>query len=80
VAVAVDDEWQGGSIGRRLVAELLSEHARAEGIERLLAHVAPDNRLVVDWAARAGVIEASDRDAIVFSVALDRLAESRRAA
>jgi len=80
VAIAVDDDWQGVGIGRRLVAEL-SERARAEGTTRLLAYVAPDNRRVVDWVRRAGgVIEASDHDAILFSVALDRRAERRRAA
>ena len=51
----------------------LSERARAEGITRLLAHVAPDNRRVIDWVTRAGgVIEDSDHDAIRFSVTLDR--------
>jgi GNAT superfamily N-acetyltransferase len=80
VAVTVADDWQGLGIGRRLMAEL-SERARAEGIARLLAYVAPDNRLVVDWVTRAGgVIEAADRDAILFSVTLERRAESRRAA
>jgi ribosomal protein S18 acetylase RimI-like enzyme len=79
VAVAVDDDWQNLGIGRRLVAEL-SERARAEGITQLLAHVAPDNRRVIDWVTRAGgIIEDSDRDAIRFSVALDR-ADVRRAA
>jgi GNAT superfamily N-acetyltransferase len=80
VAVVVDDDWQGLGIGRRLVAGLIGR-ARAEGIARLIAHVATDNRRVVDWVARAGgVAEASDGDTILFGVALDRGAELRTAA
>jgi GNAT superfamily N-acetyltransferase len=68
VAVAVDDEWQGRGIGRRLMRALV-DRARAEGVTRLLAYVGADNRPVLDWIARAGgVVEARDGDAIVFSI------------
>jgi GNAT superfamily N-acetyltransferase len=68
VAVAVDDEWQGRGIGRRLMRDLV-DRARAEGVTRLLAYVGADNRPVLDWIARAdGIAEARDGDAIVFSI------------
>jgi GNAT superfamily N-acetyltransferase len=66
--VAVDDDWQGRGIGRRLIREL-ADRARAEGVTRLLAYVGADNRPVLDWIARAGgVDETRDGDAIVFSI------------
>jgi GNAT superfamily N-acetyltransferase len=80
VAVAVDDEWQGRGIGRRLMRELV-DRARAEGVTRLLAYVGADNRPVLGWTARAGgVAEARDGDAIVFSIPVERPSEERRAA
>jgi GNAT superfamily N-acetyltransferase len=80
VAVAVDDEWQGRGIGRRLMRELV-ERARAEGVTRLLAYVGADNRPVLGWIARAGgVAEARDGDAIVYSIPVERPSEERRAA
>jgi|SRR5215218_8248570 len=80
VAVAVDDEWQGRGIGRRLMGELV-ERARAEGFTRLLAYVGADNRPVLGWIARAGgVAEARDGDAIVYSIPLERPTGERRAA
>jgi GNAT superfamily N-acetyltransferase len=80
VAVAVDDEWQGRGIGRRLMRELV-DRARAEGYTRLLAYVGADNRTVLAWIARAGgVTEAHDGDAIVYSIPLERPSEERRAA
>src|SRR5690349_8606190 len=48
VAVAVDDDWQGHGIGHRLIADLTAR-ARAEGITRLLAHVATENVPVIEW-------------------------------
>jgi GNAT superfamily N-acetyltransferase len=80
VAVAVDDEWQGRGIGRRLMRELV-DGARAEGYTRLLAYVGADNRTVLAWIARAGgVAGAHDGDAIVYSIPLERPSEERRAA
>jgi acetyltransferase len=80
VAIAVDDEWQGRGIGRRLMSELLGR-AGAEGVDRLLAYVGADNRPVRSWIARAGgVAEADDGDETVYSIALDRPADERRAA
>jgi GNAT superfamily N-acetyltransferase len=80
VAVAVDDEWQGRGVGRRLVREL-AERARDEGISRLLGYVGVDNRPVLGWLGRAGGVRvAIDGEAIVFAIALDRLGEERKAA
>jgi ribosomal protein S18 acetylase RimI-like enzyme len=80
VAIAVDDEWQGRGIGRRLMSELVGR-ARAEGIARLLAYVRAENRPVLSWIARAGgVAEAYDGDETAYSIALDRPADDRRAA
>jgi GNAT superfamily N-acetyltransferase len=80
VAVAVDDEWQGRGLGRRLMRRL-AERARDEGITRLFAYVGPDNRPVLGWIARAGgVVTAHDGDAIAYTIPLDRPAEERRAA
>jgi GNAT superfamily N-acetyltransferase len=80
VAIAVDDEWQGRGIGRRLMRDLVGR-ARGEGIARLLAYVGADNHRVLGWIARAGgVTEARDGDAIVYGIPLDRPAEERRVA
>jgi GNAT superfamily N-acetyltransferase len=71
VAVAVDDAWQGAGIGRRLMSSLAAR-AQAEGITHLVAYVAPDNRRVLEWIARAGgVAEAHDSDAIRYGLALE---------
>jgi ribosomal protein S18 acetylase RimI-like enzyme len=76
VAIAVDDDWQGGGIGRHLMSALAAR-ARAEGITHLVAYVAPDNRRVVNWIARAGgVAEAYDGDAIRYGLALENLARA----
>jgi GNAT superfamily N-acetyltransferase len=80
VAIAVDDEWQGRGIGRRLMRNLIGR-ARREGISRLLAYVGADNHRVLGWIARAGgIAEAGEGDAIVYGIPLDRAAEERRAA
>jgi GNAT superfamily N-acetyltransferase len=80
VAIAVDDEWQGRGLGRRLMRRL-AERASDEGITRLLAYVGADNRPVLGWIARAGgVVTAHDGDAIAYMIPLDRPAEGRRAA
>jgi GNAT superfamily N-acetyltransferase len=80
VAIAVDDEWQGRGLGRRLMRRL-AERASDEGITRLLAYVGADNRPVLGWIARAGgVVTAHDGDAIAYMIPLDRPAEERRAA
>jgi GNAT superfamily N-acetyltransferase len=80
VAIAVDDEWQGRGLGRRLMRRL-AERASDEGITRLLAYVGADNRPVLGWIARAGgFVTAHDGDAIAYSIAVDRPAEGRRAA
>ena len=42
VAVTVVDEWHGRGLGTKLL-ELLSDRARAEGVERFTATVASDN-------------------------------------
>jgi GNAT superfamily N-acetyltransferase len=76
VAIAVDDDWQGGGIGRRLISAL-GDRARAEGITHLVAYVAPTNRRVTEWIARAGgVVEAQDGDAVRYSIALRQLARA----
>jgi GNAT superfamily N-acetyltransferase len=80
VAIAVDDQWQGRGIGRRLMTRLV-DRARAEGVTRFLADVSPDNGPVLRWIARAGgVADARAGDAILYSIPLDRPAEERRAA
>ena len=76
VAIAVDDDWQGAGIGRRLISAL-GDRARAEGITHLVAYVAPTNRRVIDWIARAGgVVEAQDGDAVRYGIALRQLARA----
>jgi GNAT superfamily N-acetyltransferase len=80
IAVAVDDEWQRRGIGGRLIRGLV-RRARAEGITRLLAYVAADNRPVLDWIARAGgIAEARDADTLVFTIPLDGSVDGWRAA
>jgi acetyltransferase len=80
VAIAVDDDWQRRGIGRRLMSELVAR-ARAEGIARLLAYVSADNHTVLSWIARAGGVAAAYAgDETIYSIALDRPAEARRAA
>ena len=70
VAVAVDDDWQGHGIGRRLIADL-AERARAEGITRVLAQVATENVTVIEWIRRSGgVVTARDGDAVLISIRL----------
>ena len=76
VAIAVDDDWQGAGIGRRLISAL-GDRARAEGITHLVAYVAPTNRRVTEWIARAGgVVEAQDGDAVRYGIALRQLARA----
>jgi acetyltransferase len=80
VAIAVDDDWQGRGIGRRLMSELVGR-ARAEGVARMLAYVSADNRPVRSWVARAGgVADASAGDETIYSIDLDRPADKRMAA
>jgi GNAT superfamily N-acetyltransferase len=68
VAIAVDDEWQGRGVGRRLMRDLVA-HASAARITRLLAYVSLDNRPVAGWIARAGgTAIAHDGEAIVFAI------------
>jgi len=77
VAIAVDDEWQGRGIGRRLMSDLVTK-AHAEGIKQLLAYVGTDNHRVIGWVARAGgVVEVRDGDSFVYAIPVDR---ERRAA
>jgi acetyltransferase len=72
VAVAVDDEWQGRGIARRMMSELVTV-ARAEGVTQLLAYVGTDNRRVIGWLARAGgVAETRDGDTFIYRIPLDR--------
>jgi GNAT superfamily N-acetyltransferase len=79
-AVAVEDDWQGRGIGRRLISELV-DRARAEGVTRLLAYVSADNLPVLGWVARVGgVAEARDGDATLYSIPLGDSVEGRRAA
>jgi GNAT superfamily N-acetyltransferase len=71
IAVAVDDEWQGRDIGRRLMSALVAR-ARAEGITRLLAYVGTDNVRVTAWITRAGgVAGVRDGNTFVYDIALD---------
>ena len=80
VAIAVDDEWQGRGIGRRLMSELVAR-ARAEGITRLLAYVSADNTPVLGWIARVGgVTDAASSGASVYTIPLDDASAERTAA
>jgi ribosomal protein S18 acetylase RimI-like enzyme len=80
VAIAVNDEWQGRGIGRRLMRQL-AERARDQGITRMLAYVGADNHPVLAWLGRAGAVTmAHDGEAIVFAIPLNRPGEERRAA
>jgi GNAT superfamily N-acetyltransferase len=80
VAVAVDDDWQGRGIGRRLMRELV-DRARDEGVRRLLAYVGAENLPVHAWIARfGGVAAARDGDATLYSIPLGDSVELRRAA
>jgi GNAT superfamily N-acetyltransferase len=79
-AIAVEDDWQGRGIGRRLMSELVAR-ARAEGVRRLLAYVSADNHPVLAWIARiGGVAEARDGDATLYSIPLSPPTVERRAA
>jgi RimJ/RimL family protein N-acetyltransferase len=70
-AIAVDDEWQGRGIGRRLLRALI-DRARAEGVTRLPAYVDAENHRVLGRIARAGgVAGAHDGDASVYRIPLD---------
>jgi ribosomal protein S18 acetylase RimI-like enzyme len=72
VAVAVDDEWQGRGIGRRLMRELV-DRAHDEGITCLLAYVGVENRPVLGWLERAGgLVRARDGEAIVVALRIAR--------
>jgi GNAT superfamily N-acetyltransferase len=80
VAIEVDDEWQGGGIGRRLMSELI-DRARDHGIVRFVAYVSNDNQPVRGWIARSGgTVETHDGDATIYSIPIAGVAEARRAA
>jgi RimJ/RimL family protein N-acetyltransferase len=69
IAVTVIDDWQGRGIGRELMHRL-RERANANGFDRLVAYVDPDNQIVRGWLARAGAV-AAPSDAELFTLALD---------
>jgi GNAT superfamily N-acetyltransferase len=77
IAVAVIDDWQGRGIGRELMHRL-REPANANGFDRLVAYVDPDNQLVLDWLARAGAV-VSPTDGELYTLALEPI-DLRRAA
>lgn len=52
-ALLVSDHWQGQGLGTRLL-KLLVEIAREEGLQRLIGYILPDNRCMLDLAAREG--------------------------
>jgi RimJ/RimL family protein N-acetyltransferase len=79
VAVTVDDDWQGQGIGHRLVTEL-ADRARANGFERLVAFVDPENRRVIDWLARHGARRSGDESGAVYTLEIAAAATRRRAA
>jgi len=56
VAFEVVDEWQGHGVARRLVEEL-RRVAREEGIQRLHATVAPENKAALALMRRLGRVE-----------------------
>lgn len=56
VAFEVVDSWQGRGVGRRLVAAL-ADVAAEEGIRRLHATIAPDNRAALALMRRLGRVE-----------------------
>lgn len=77
IAVSVVDDWHGLGVGRQLVHQLL-ERAGANGFDRLVAYVEPDNTLVLDWLERAGAV-ASATDPDLYTLSLEP-AQFRRAA
>jgi RimJ/RimL family protein N-acetyltransferase len=77
IAVTVIDDWQGRGIGRELMHRL-RERANANGFDRLVAYVDPDNQLVLDWLARAGAV-VSPTDGELYTLPLEPL-DLRRAA
>jgi GNAT superfamily N-acetyltransferase len=80
VAIAVEDDWQGRGIGRRLMTELV-DRARDEAIRHLLAYVGAENLPVHGWIHRyGGVAETRDGDATLYSIPLRDPVELRRAA
>ena len=58
LAVTVVDEWHGRGLGTRLL-ELLSDRARAEGVDRFTATVASDNVASIRLVRSAGGVLVS---------------------
>jgi RimJ/RimL family protein N-acetyltransferase len=69
IAVAVIDDWQGRGIGRELMHRL-RERANANAFDRLIAYVDSENKLVLDWLARAGAV-VSPTDAEFYTLPLE---------
>jgi GNAT superfamily N-acetyltransferase len=64
LAIVVSDEWQGKGLGTRLLGNLL-EISRAEGLERVLAYILPENYVMLRVCRKLGfeVIYDASRDA-----------------
>lgn len=66
-AVTVGDPWQGKGLGTQLV-RVLMEVARAEGLQRLVGHILPDNTAMLRMVKEAGFEVEAKADGNGFSV------------
>jgi len=69
IAVTVDDAWRRRGIGTALLDELLRR--RPAGVERLITHVAADNRASLALLARAGKARLSPSTGARYDVEVD---------
>ncbi len=68
VAIAVADDWQGRGLGRALLGRVV-EHARAAGLDCLIATTLNENRIAARLAHAAG-FATSSRDGIYTAFAM----------
>ncbi len=69
IAVTVDDAWRRRGIGRALLDELIRR--RPPGVDRLITHVAADNRASLALLERAGDVHLSPSNGGRYDVEVD---------